>query len=93
MTLNINTSAHLNRAFTTANSSLGYLQNGLNNLSRKTGSSSIEPSLGLKVNLSALQNTQHTSVLAKDSASHLLRGMKADLSLHKLSPENVSSLL
>ena len=93
MTLNINTSAHLNRAFTTANSSPGYLQNGFNNLSRKTGSSSIEPSLGLKVNLSALQNTQHTSELAKDSASQLLRGIKVNLTLHKLSSGKVSSLL
>ena len=93
MTLNINPSAHLNRAFLTANSSPGYLQNGFHNLSRKTGSGSIEPSLGLKVNLSALQNTRHTSELAQDSASQLLRGIKADLTLHKLSSENVSSLL
>jgi hypothetical protein len=93
MTININTSAHLNRAFSTANSSTGYLQNGFYNLSRKTGSSSIDPSLGLKVNLSALQNTRHTSQLAKDSASELLQSIKADLTLHKLSSENVSSLL
>jgi hypothetical protein len=93
MTLNINPSAHLNGAFSNANSSPGYLQNGFHNLSRKTASTSIEPSLGLKVNLSALQNTQHTSELAKDSASQLLRGIKVNLTLHKLSSGNVSSLL
>ena len=93
MTLNITTSAQLNRVFSTANSSTGYLQNGFYNLSRKTGSSSIDPSLGLKVNLSAVQNTRHTSQLAKDSASELIQTIKADLTLHKLSSENVSSLL
>lgn len=93
MTLNINTSAHLNRAISTANSSPGYLQNGFHNLSRKTGSGSIEPSLGLKVNLSALQNTRFTSELARDSASRLLLRINADLTVHKLSPKNVSSLL
>jgi len=93
MTLNINPSVHLNRTFSLASPNRGFLQNGFNNLSKKTGGSTTEHGLGLKVNLSALQNTSFTNQLTQESVGQLLRAAKADLSLHKLSAENVSRLL